>query len=81
MSLDDLTVGMNRYAHGSQADRMDTNDTASLDETSIVKVHMNYAKYEKKVTFARFLNKMSAEISSGSEVNVNMSMSKVIRKL
>jgi hypothetical protein len=28
------------------------------------------AKFEKKVTFARLLSKVSAEMSSGSEVNI-----------
>lgn len=74
MSLDDLVVGI-RYAGGTSADRMDK-DTTSLDESTTAKVHMNDAKYEKKVTFARLLNKVSAEISSGSEVNVKLSMSK-----
>lgn len=36
------------------------------------KGQLNDAKLEKKVTFARLLSKVSAEISSGSEVNFDI---------
>lgn len=43
-------------------------NTGSLTSGTVDRV-INDPKLEKKVTFARLLNKVSAEMSSGSEVN------------
>lgn len=40
--------------------------------TTTNKGQLNDAKMEKKVTFARLLSKVSAEISSGSEVKLQI---------
>lgn len=52
----------------SESDVKET--TFSENSVSTTKGHLNDAKMEKKVTFARLLSKVSAEISSGSEVKL-----------
>lgn len=55
-----------RYADGN------LNSDFYFDEASTAKRQSIDAKYEKRVTFARLLSRVSAELSS--EVNIDMSM-------
>lgn len=45
-------------------------NTGSLTSATMERVILNDPKLEKKVTFARLLSKVSAEMSSGSEVDI-----------
>lgn len=65
-----LSDQRSRYADGN----LDIDDKELIfNESFTAKYQTNDAKFEKKVTFARLLSKVSAEISSGSEVNINKS--------
>lgn len=62
---------------GGNSLRVDTSETAFSTETTpsvvsaiVVERAINDPKLEKKVTFARLLNKVSAEMNSGIEVSV-----------
>lgn len=54
----------------SDSDVKDIKETtfSEISVSTTNKGQLNDAKMEKKVTFARLLSKVSAEISSGSEV-------------
>lgn len=69
MSLDDLILISDNRLKCLDFDNIDK-ETAFDDTTGLTKCQINDTKLEKKVTFARLLNKVSAEMSSGSEVDI-----------
>lgn len=67
MSLDDLTMFSE---HCKYVDQSDCRDASNARVLAAAVAQLHDSKYEKKVTFARRLNKLSADINSDSEVNV-----------
>lgn len=73
VSLDDLIhMSENRLKPISIDSEGDVKETTFSEKagSSSNKGQLNDAKMEKKVTFARLLSKVAAEISSGSEVKI-----------
>lgn len=75
VSLDELIHMSDHRSKTQDSDQSDIKETtfseASGSNTSnTVNRVLNDPKLEKKVTFARLLNKVSAEMSSGSEVDM-----------
>lgn len=74
-----ISLSENRLHAGtidSESDQKETTfseNTGSLTSATVERA-INDPKLEKKVTFARLLNKVSAEMSSGSEVNMVWSL-------
>lgn len=66
-----IQLSENRLRVDSESDVKETTFSEnSCSVTASVTRPMSDPKFEKKVTFARLLNKVSAEISSGSELDI-----------
>lgn len=72
MSLDDLMIISDNRIHMSSAHDVDLGETTFTELAANIKLPLNDPKLEKKVTFARLMNKVSAEMSSGSEVDAEI---------
>lgn len=74
MSLDDLMIITDNRIQMSSALDADCNlgETTFCELASGAKLPLNDPKLEKKVTFARLMSKVSAEMSSGSEVDAEI---------
>lgn len=73
MSLDDLMlISDNRIQLSALDPEANLNETTFSELNGVPKCQLNDPKLEKKVTFARLMNKVSAEISSGSEVDAEI---------
>lgn len=74
MSLDDLMLISDNRIHMSIGPDADGNlgETTFTELANNVKLPLNDPKLEKKVTFARLMSKVSAEMSSGSEVDAEI---------
>lgn len=73
MSLDDLMLITDNRLQLSGLD-VDGNldETTFSDLNNAVKCQLTDPKLEKKVTFARLMSKVTAELSSGSEVDAEI---------
>lgn len=71
MSLDDLILISDHRLKCTELNFEDVDRGTAFDETSTL-TKLNDSKLEKKVTFARLLNKVSAEMSSGPEVHIKI---------
>lgn len=66
-----MIISDNRI-HMSSAHDVDLGETTFTELAANIKLPLNDPKLEKKVTFARLMNKVSAEMSSGSEVDAEI---------
>lgn len=80
-----ITMSENRLRVNTADSESDLKETTfsensgSLASTSVARTIASDPKLEKKVTFARLLNKVSAEMSSGSEIDIGqMGVSKKV---
>lgn len=72
MSLDDLMLITDNRLQLSGLDVDHLGETTFSDLNNAVKCQLTDPKLEKKVTFARLMSKVTAELSSGSEVDAEI---------